>query len=247
MWSLWEVIHFLTSEVRTVWTENWCEVGKFGSRTEAVSLLETGSDLPQAWQVSMGTSSSAMQTDPVLRDDRTSTEECCSSALQSQLAQTIPHLTAKPSGTRTPGWPPSCQHSTVWVAESSWARQNSYCKCSQLQSSATRQSRQKVGLKNCWCSTERQHWAVLTAARSSLHVRLAQGSFHPSGPFPWLQVTGKSINIPLFQQHGTSRFSKLNRACSKQHDFAKWNLLPRTDSVLLLLSYNIIKIWLILT
>lgn len=99
MWSLWEVIHFLTSEVRTVWTENWCEVGKFGSRTEAVSLLETGSDLPQAWQVSMGTSSSAMQTDPVLRDDRTSTEECCSSALQSQLAQTIPHLTAKPSGT----------------------------------------------------------------------------------------------------------------------------------------------------
>lgn len=61
----------------------------------------------------MGTSSSAVQTDPVLRDDRTSTEECCSSALQSQLAQTIPHLTAKPSGTRTPGWPPSCQHSSV--------------------------------------------------------------------------------------------------------------------------------------
>jgi len=92
--------------------------------------------------------------------------------------------------------------------------------------------------------------AALSRADSSKklsHVRLAQGSFHPSGPFPWLQVTGKSINIPLFQQHGTSRFSKLNRACSKQHDFAKRNLLPRTDSVLLLLSYNIIKIWLILT
>lgn len=85
---------------------------------------------------------------------------------------------------------------------------------------------------SCDCSIK-QHEALSVGddeERAQLRVlSTLQGLVHSC----WL--LGKSSN--------TSRFSKLKGAYSKQQDLAKWNLFPRTDSVLLL-SYNITKIWL---
>lgn len=70
----------------------------------------------------MATSSSAVQTDTVLKDDRTSTDECCEVTPKSQLAQTFSRLMAKPLGVKTPGWTPRFhQNIPVGVAGSSKA------------------------------------------------------------------------------------------------------------------------------
>ena len=79
------------------------------------------------------------------------------------------------------------------------------------------------------------------AAGSSLHLGWRRKTTAP------LLRLGKSSNTPLFPQCNTPRCPTGGKEYSKQHVLAERNLLPRTDSVLLLLSYNIMKIWLIWT
>lgn len=200
----------------------------------------------------MATSSSAVQTDTVLKDDRTSTDECCEVTPKSQLAQTFSHLMAKPLGVKTPGWTPRSIRTSQWGLQEA-ARQKNLLEMLAASDLSRKTGQVEGGTEkplafharaalSCDCSIK-QHEA-LSVGDDEERARLRVLSTHSSGPCPRLLVTGEvQQHISFFCQCDTSRFSKLKGACSKQQDLAKRYLFPRTDSVLLL-SYNITKIWL---
>lgn len=188
------------------------------------------------------TSLSAVQTEAVLKDDRISTDECCEVTPKGQLAQTFPHLMAKPLGVKTPGWTPRSIRTSQWGLQEAARQKNlletlTASELSHKTGQVEGRTEKLLALHttaalSCDCSIK-QHEALSVGddeGRAQLRVlSTLQGLVHSC----WL--LGKSSN--------TSRFSRLKGAYSKQQDLAKWNLFPRTDSVLLL-SYNITKIWL---
>lgn len=202
----------------------------------------------------MATSSSTVQADAVLKDDRTNTRQVLQVCPEKPTQTNSPFSTAKPLGVRSPGRPAQSEH-----PREGWRKQLG--KAENVTASAHSFSAQPQARPGRWCDWKRA--GVHKAAALSCDYNIKQ----QEAPSVWdaeeeraqfrffstlwglahsWWLLRKSSNTPLLCQHNMPRLPTSNRAQSKQHVLTKQNLLPRTDSILLL-SYNTMKIWLIWT
>lgn len=202
----------------------------------------------------MATSSSAVQADAVLKDDRTNTRQVPQVCPEKPTQNSSPFSMAKPLGVRSPRWPAQSDDpregckKQLGKAENVTASAHSF--------SAQPQARpgrwldwktagvHKAAAPSCDYNIKQQEAPSTWDAEEERAQLRFFSTFWDLAHSWWL--LGKSSNTPLLCQHNAPRLPALNTAPNKQHVLTKRNLLPRTGSILLL-SYNTMKIWLIWT